>query len=89
MDHNKPWRVYIAESIRTKHFYVGISNDPDKRLMNHNAGRGSKFAVDQGPLKLVYLSPACGGKLEAMKREIQLKKWRREKKIWLIEGKIL
>jgi len=49
------WYVYIAKA-RTKRFYTGISNDPDKRLIEHNSGLGSKFAIEQGPLKLVYVS---------------------------------
>jgi putative endonuclease len=82
------WYVYIAKSIKTARFYTGISPDPDKRLILHNAGQGAKFARDQGPLEIKYISNSYINKSEARKREIQIKKWRQEKKKWLIEGKI-
>lgn len=86
-ENDKDWQVYIAQSIKTKRFYTGIAKNPKERLKNHNSGRGAKFAIDQGPLRLVYKSGVCT-KSEARKREIQIKSWRTEKKLWLINGKI-
>ena len=48
--------------------------------------KGSKFAVNQGPFQLVYVSKSFSNKSQARKREIQVKGWRREKKIMLIKG---
>jgi putative endonuclease len=82
------WFVYIARSIKTARYYTGISPDPKKRLGLHNSGKGSRFAIDQGPLEIVYISSPFVDKSVARKREIQIKGWRSEKKKWLIEGLI-
>jgi putative endonuclease len=79
------WYVYIAES-RTKRYYVGISNSVANRIDKHNSGKGSKFAIEQGPLTLVYTSESFDTKSEARKREIQIKGWSHNKKIKLIQG---
>jgi len=80
------WFVYIGQSIRTKRYYTGISPDPSSRIKKHNNGEGAKFVVDQGPIKLVYVSQPFENKSGARKREIQIKGWRAEKKKWLIQG---
>ena len=81
----KKWYVYIAKA-RTKRLYVGISTNPIERISKHNLGKGSRFAVNQGPLELVYISSPFQNKSEARKRETQVKKWSREKKDKLITG---
>lgn len=80
------WFLYIATSISGR-LYVGISTDPARRLVEHNSGRGSRFAKQNGKLKLAYISPLLKNQSEARKREIQLKGWTREKKLKLISGK--
>jgi predicted GIY-YIG superfamily endonuclease len=55
-------------------------------MAEHNEGKGSRFAVHQGPFVLVYASPPLTTKSEARKREIQIKMWTREKKEKLICG---
>ncbi len=80
-----PWYVYIARA-NTGRFYVGITIGPQKRIVDHNSGLGSKFARDQGPFTLVYISSKFNSKSEARKREIQLKGWSRIKKQKLIDG---
>ncbi|MCL5410271.1 MAG: GIY-YIG nuclease family protein [Patescibacteria group bacterium] len=82
---NRPWYLYIAQA-RTGRFYVGITTDSKERLAEHNSGNGSRFAVQQGPFKLVYVSQPFPNKSEARKREIQVKGWTREKKLKLING---
>lgn len=79
------WYVYIAQA-RTGRFYVGITTDPQERIEKHNRGQGSKFAVNQGPFVLIYSSPAFPDKSSARIREVQVKKWSREKKEKLIQG---
>ncbi len=84
----EPWKVYIAQSVKTLRFYTGIAINPLRRLNEHNSGNGSKFARDQGPLKIVYTSKPFSSKSEARKREVQIKGWRSEKKKWLVDGLI-
>lgn len=79
------WYVYIAKA-KTTRYYVGITTNPKERLDEHNKGEGSRFAVIQGPFTLEYVSEAFEGKSAARKREVQIKKWTREKKEKLIKG---
>lgn len=79
------WFLYIAQA-RTGRYYVGITTNPDERIKKHNAGDGSKFAINQGPFVLSYVSEPFRNKSEARKREIQIKKWSQSKKEKLIRG---
>ena len=79
------WYVYIAES-KFKHFYTGITNNPELRIIKHNSGKGSQMAVQQGPFTLVYVSKEFSNKSLARRREAQVKKWTKEKKKKLIKG---
>ena len=80
-----PWFVYIA-CAHTGCYYVGISTNPNERIIKHNNAEGSKFAVNQGPFVLVYVSDAFLDKSSARRREIQIKGWSRVKKQKLING---
>ncbi len=80
-----PWFVYIYQA-NTGRYYVDITNDPKRRLEKHNSGIGSKFAREQGPFTLVYVSHPLQDKSTARKREIQLKGWSKAKKEKLISG---
>ena len=80
-----PWFVYIVEC-RDESYYIGISNNVDKRIKKHNSGKGSKYLRGKTPVALVYVEK-CLNKSQASKREIKLKKWSRKKKKWLIGTK--
>lgn len=82
---NNSWYIYIAQA-KTDRYYVGITTNPNRRIVKHNLGQGSRFAIEQGPLKLVYISNEFPNKSEARKREIQIKGWSRKKKYKLITG---
>lgn len=82
---NKYWYLYIAKA-KTGRYYTGISQNPSKRLIRHNNGSGSKFAKDQGPFTLAYISPAINSYKEAIYYEIKIKDWSQIKKNKLISG---
>lgn len=82
---NNSWYVYIAKA-KTGRYYTGITKNPNERIIKHNSGKGSRFAVEQGPFELVYISKVFPNKSAARKREIQIKGWSREKKLKLISG---
>lgn len=82
------WYLYIAQA-RTGNYYVGITTEPTRRIKVHNAGRGSRMAMIQGPFTLVYTSEPLPDQSTARKQEIQVKNWKRAKKIRLINGEIL
>ena len=68
--------------------YTGVSSNLPKRIYYHNTKQGSIFTKSQVALgdkfKIAFYEeyPTL---TEARKREIQIKKWRREKKEKLIE----
>jgi len=77
----KPWVVYIVKC-RDGKLYTGISNDVEKRLAAHNKGRGCKFTKYRYPVKLVYREE-CGTKSNALKRELKIQGFKRDKKLEL------
>lgn len=79
------WFLYVAQA-RTGRYYVGITTEPDRRIKDHNNGRGCRMAVNQGPFQLVYVSPELANQSIARKLEIQVKGWTRERKTRLING---
>ena len=75
--------VYIVSS-NSGTLYIGITNDIERRMREHKSGDFEGFASKYGCNRLVYYE-RYGRVLEAISREKQLKGWRREKKIALIE----
>jgi putative endonuclease len=65
-------------------FYTGWTTDPERRVKQHNGGRGAKYTRMHRPVKLVYLEEQLD-RASAMKREIAIKRLTREKKIRLIK----
>ena len=73
------WFLYIAQA-RTGIYYTGITTDPARRIQDHNKGKGSSLARSQGPFTLIYTSPPLPDQSTARKREIEVKRWSRERK---------
>ena len=63
--------------------YVGISDNPATRLKNHNQNRGAFFTKNKTNFHIVFLEEHPN-LAEARKRESQIKKWRRDKKEFLV-----
>ena len=63
--------------------YAGWTNDLKRRLHAHNEGTGAKYTRGRGPVRLVY-AESFATKEEAQKRECEIKKLRREKRLELI-----
>lgn len=75
--------VYMIKNSADK-LYVGITDDPQQRLSEHNSERGAQFTSHIPNYKIVFLEK-YSTLAEARQREIQIKKWRRNKKEILIE----
>lgn len=73
--------VYMIKDKLNK-LYVGISENPKQRLNDHNRKAGAAFTA-HGWFEIVFLETHSTLK-EARSREVQIKKWRREKKDVLI-----
>lgn len=65
--------------------YTGWTNDIQKRLAAHNAGRGAKYTKTRRPVSLVYIEPAAT-KEDALKREYAIKQMTRAQKLKLISA---
>ncbi len=67
-------------------FYVGLSNDPDRRIAEHNLGIDPEcYTFARRPVVLVY-SAEFHWVDEAITCEKQLKGWSRAKKVALIKN---
>ncbi len=64
-------------------FYTGSSPNPQERFERHKAGTGGRYTRSHRPIKLVYIEQ-FRAKGDALRREHQIKGWRREKKEDLI-----
>ncbi len=67
--------------------YTGWTNHLEKRVADHNAGRGAKYTKAHLPVELVYYE-TFETKEEAMKRECAIKKLSRSQKERLISNLI-
>jgi putative endonuclease len=65
--------------------YVGVTRDLERRVLEHKSQARVGFSSHYKTSKLVYFE-AFGQVKNAIAREKQLKRWRREKKVGLIEG---
>lgn len=67
-----PWVVYIVRC-RDGTLYTGITNDLERRLAAHDAGRGARYTRGRGPVTLIYLE-TCGPMGAALRREAVLRR---------------
>ena len=65
-------------------FYTGWTTDPERRVAQHNKGIGAKYTSTRRPVKLVYLEQHSN-RIDAMKRELAIKKMKRVQKSKLVE----
>ena len=75
--------VYIITNKRNTVLYVGVTNDLKRRMYEHKNKLIEGFSKKYNLSKLVYFEQT-NDIYKAINREKQLKKWRREKKEWLI-----
>ena len=83
MDHSY-WTYIVASSTGT--LYIGATNNLKRRVSEHKTDQIDGFSRKYHCDRLVYLE-AFDQALDAIAREKQLKGWRREKKIALIESR--
>ena len=60
-------------------FYTGWTNNLEKRIKDHNAGKGAKYTKSRCPVELVYYE-TFATKEEAMRREYAVKQLSGENK---------
>jgi len=74
--------VYIVECADGS-LYTGWAVDVEQRVKVHNTGRGARYTRLHGPVKLVYAEEQPD-RVAAMKRELEIKRWPRARKLKLI-----
>ncbi len=74
--------VYMIKNSANK-LYAGITDNPVRRLIEHNSQRGAQYTSLIPTYANVFLEE-YQTLPEARKHEIQVKKWRRDKKELLI-----
>jgi putative endonuclease len=53
-------------------YYTGWSTDPERRVRQHNGGKGARYTRGRLPVRLVYVEE-CPDKSAALKRERAIK----------------
>lgn len=74
--------TYMLEC-RDGSLYTGWTNNLEKRVACHNAGKGGKYTASRLPVNLVYYE-TFETKQEAMRREYAIKQLSRKEKIKLV-----
>lgn len=65
--------------------YCGATTDPARRLAEHAAGAGARYARGRGPLELAW-AERQSGRSAALRREAEVKRMGRAAKLSLIAG---
>jgi putative endonuclease len=81
---DRTYHVYILAS-RSRNLYTGVTDDLERRLIEHRKGSANSFTQRYRIRRLIYCEPFSAAR-DAIAREKQIKAWRRGKKIALIEA---
>jgi putative endonuclease len=66
------WFVYVVRC-SDQSLYTGVTTDAERRIEEHNDGRGARYTRSRGPVKLVYLEQVLD-RGTALKREHEIKR---------------
>lgn len=78
--------VYIVECSDGT-FYTGWTNNLEKRVKMHSQGKGAKYTKGRRPVRLIY-HEEFKEKIDAMKREYEIKQLTRKEKVLLVNRNI-
>lgn len=73
------WVVYLIQSQKNGNYYIGISNNVERRLSEHNNDKGARSTRGKGPWVLIGVIKAPG-QGAALRIEIAAKKIAKSKK---------
>ena len=82
---DRTYCVYILAS-RSRNLYTGVTNNLQRRMFEHRNGLVPGFSSKYKVHRLVYFE-VFGDIRYAIGREKEIKAWRREKRVALIEGR--
>jgi putative endonuclease len=81
----KEYCVYIMTNFHNTVLYTGVTNNLQRRVLEHKSGKGSVFTAKYHLTKLVYFETSSDISA-AISREKQIKAGSRQKKIDLINS---
>lgn len=81
----KSYYVYILTNYKNTVFYIGVTNNLERRVTEHKGGLVKGFTQKYKLQKLVYFEE-CSNIGDAIAREKQLKNWHRDWKLNLIKS---
>jgi putative endonuclease len=82
---DREYCVYIMTNAHNTVLYTGVTNNLQRRVLEHKSGTGSGFTKKYNVTKLVYFESGDNVNV-AIAREKQIKAGSRKKKIDLIES---
>ncbi len=80
---SRNYYVYILAS-RSRNLYTGVTNNLERRTAQHRSGFLPGFTKRYRIFRLVHYE-LFGDIRMAIAREKEIKKWRHQKKVWLIQ----
>jgi putative endonuclease len=80
----KAYYVYVLWSPPARRFYIGLSENPQSRLAQHNQSRRG-WTARHAPWQLVY-SQRCENCSLARQRELELKAQKHGDGFWTVTG---
>ncbi|MDP3764020.1 MAG: GIY-YIG nuclease family protein [bacterium] len=75
--------VYIIEC-KDRSLYTGITTDLKRRFEEHKTGKGGSYTRAKKVIKIIY-KEKHSNRSSASKREAEIKKWPRVKKLNLVK----
>jgi len=72
------WILYVLKC-RDNTWYTGITTNLARRVLEHNAGRASRYTRSRLPITVIYQEP-CRSRSTALKKEYAVKKLSRKEK---------
>jgi putative endonuclease len=79
------WWVYLLR-LKDYSLYCGITNDPERRLKEHNKGTASRYTRTRLPARMVFKAP-CPDRPAALKLEKKIKGLKKaQKEAMVISG---
>lgn len=87
MAHTGSYSVYILSNFARTVFYIGVTNNLERRIWEHRNGEGAVFTAKYKCHYLMYYEDYADIN-NAIAREKQLKNWQRSWKIELIRTRI-
>ncbi|OHA00439.1 MAG: hypothetical protein A3C07_01095 [Candidatus Sungbacteria bacterium RIFCSPHIGHO2_02_FULL_47_11] len=77
--------VYLLKC-KNGNIYTGITTDIERRFKEHRDGKGGHYTKSVGVIEIIR-TEQYNDRSAALKREAEIKSWKREKKMDLIKSK--